>query len=195
MNDSGPPHSAAPLSAALKKHCAFLQDQDIDPDCADRAAASLAETVKLLQRISLAMISELEVLGRNNPRIKQMHEAIVSQGLLDVERAVAAALAPDETRITKLTHCAELMLRWWSAILAGIQTTVLEVPGELNDALNPAGWGVEKKMWKSEDAALWEHFKLAIRPELPLRLSDRLKTIQAQKSLDAFAAMAHPPQE
>lgn len=195
MSDPAHSQSATALVDALKQHCTFLKDSEVDPACADRAAASLAETVQLLQHISLAMISQLEVLGRHNPRIKQMHEAITTQGLLDIEAAVTAALAPNETRITKLTNCSELMVRWWSALLAGIQSTVLAVPGELNEALNPAEWGVEKKMWKSEDAALWEHFKLAIRPELPLRLSDRLKTIQAQKSIDAFSAMAHPPQE
>ena len=70
-----------------------------------------------------------------------------------------------------------------------MQTTVMEAPHELEQGLNPSHWQVERKRWASEESVLWNHFKHVIRPELPLRVADRIKEMQASRTLDAYAAL------
>lgn len=154
-----------------------------------KVAEALGIMVQLLVRIEQTLSSQLEVLGRSNPRVKSMAETVREQGLLSVESALQAVLGAPQARLTRLTNYSDLLLRWWSAVLAGVQSTVMEAPNEIEQGLNPAHWQVEKKRWGSEDAAFWSHFKFVIRPELPLRIGDRLKQLQAEKTLDAYAVL------
>ena len=87
----------------------------------------------------------------------------------------------------------ELLLRWWSALLTGVQTTVMEVPEELAQALNPSNWDVERKRWASEADAHWKHYKFAIRPDVPVTVGDRLKAMQAEKTLEAYSVLGVGP--
>ncbi len=185
------PLSDGDVSAALKSHLPWLGD--IHPAgeeaTAQKAAESLAILVGVLKRIEKTIHSQLEVLSKNHPPIKSMAETVQNQGLLDIEDVLRGVLGSDSPRMNRLANYGDLLLRWSSAMMAGVQTTIMELPNELTQALNPDDWNVEKKRWSAESEAFWDHFKFVIRHDLPLALGDRMKEIQAQKTLDAYALL------
>ncbi len=185
------PSSDGEVSAALKSHLPWLGD--IQPAseeaAAQKAAESLAILAGVLKRIEQTIHSQLEVLSKNHPPIKSMAETVRNQGLLDIENVLRAVLGSGSPRMNRLVNYGDLLLRWSSAMMAGVQTTVMELPNELDQALNPDDWNVEKKRWSAEAEAFWNHFKFVIRHDLPLTLGDRMKEIQAQKTLDAYALL------
>jgi len=179
------------LAGALKRHLACLQNSDLadSPETDRKTAEALAILIDLFKKIEQTLVSQLEVLGKNHPRIKDMGETLKNQNLLNVENALQAVLSSKATRMTRLNNYADLLMRWWSAVLAGVQSTVLEVPHELTEALNPANWELEKKRWSSEEAAFWEHYRHVIRHDTPLKVGDKMKTMQAEKTLDTYAIL------
>ncbi len=179
------------VSAALQSQMPWLGDIHVASDeaTAQKAAESLAILVGVLKRIEQTIHSQLEVLSKNHPPIKSMAETVQNQGLLDIEKVLQAVLGSERPRMNRLANYGDLLLRWSSAMMAGVQTTVMELPDELAQALNPDEWNVEKKRWSAEAEAFWDHFKFVIRHDLPLTLGDRMKTIQAQKTLDAYALL------
>ena len=185
------PSSGGDASAALKSHLPWLGD--IQPASEEAAAQKTAETlaivVGVLKRIEQTIHSQLEVLSKNHPPIKSMAETVQNQGLLDIENVLRSVLGSDSSRMNRLSNYGDLLLRWSSAMMAGVQTTILELPNELDQALNPDDWNVEKKRWSAEAEAFWNHYKFVIRHDLPLTLGDRMKEIQAQKTLDAYALL------
>lgn len=194
-SSSSEPDSAAAstgeLTAALRAHLPCLQDITLpnDAEAAQKVAQSLAIMVQILKRLEQTLHSQLEVMGKNHAPIKTMAGTLQNQGLLDVEQALCVVLGADSTRMTRLVHYGDLLLRWWSAALAGVQTTVMEVPNELTEALNPANWAVEKKRWSGEDQVFWNHYKIVVRHDVPLKIGDRLKSIQAEKTLEAYSVL------
>ena len=118
-----------------------------------------------------------------------MADTVKNQGLVDIEKVLRSVLGSDSSRMNRLANYGNLLLRWSSAMMAGVQTTVMELPNELDQALNPDDWNVEKKRWSAEAEAFWNHYKFVIRHDLPLTLGDRMKEIQAQKTLDAYALL------
>ena len=186
------PPSGGDASAALKSHLPWLGD--IQPASEEAAAQKTAETlaivVGVLKRIEQTIHSQLEVLSKNHPPIKSMAETVQNQGLLDIENVLRSVLGSDSSRMNRLSNYGDLLLRWSSAMMAGVQTTILELPNELDQALNPDDWNVEKKRWSAEAEAVWNHYKFVIRHDLPLTLGDRMKEIQAQKTLDAYALLS-----
>ncbi|MCH8964801.1 MAG: hypothetical protein IIB58_07570 [Planctomycetes bacterium] len=186
------PSSGGDASAALKSHLPWLGD--IQPASEEAAAQKTAETlaivVGVLKRIEQTIHSQLEVLSKNHPPIKSMAETVQNQGLLDIENVLRSVLGSDSSRMNRLSNYGDLLLRWSSAMMAGVQTTILELPNELDQALNPDDWNVEKKRWSAEAEAFWNHYKFVIRHDLPLTLGDRMKEIQAQKTLDAYALLS-----
>ncbi len=185
------PSSGGGVSAALKSHLPWLGDirPASEKATAHKAAESLAILVGVLKRIEQTIHSQLEVLGKNHPPIKSMAETVQNQGLLDIENVLRSVLGSDSPRMNRLANYGDLLLRWSAAMMAGVQTTVMELPNELDQALNPDDWNVEKKRWSAEAEAFWDHFKFVIRHDLPLTLGDRMKEIQAQKTLDAYALL------
>lgn len=183
--------STGELPAALRAHLPCLEDITLpnDADAAQKVAQSLGIMVQILKRLEQTLYSQLEVMGKNHAPIKTMAETLQNQGLLDVEQALGAVLGADSTRTARLTNYGDLLLRWSSAAFAGVQTTVMEVPNELIEALNPANWTVEKKRWSGEDQAYWNHYKIVVRHEVPLKIGDRLKSIQAEKTLEAYSVL------
>ncbi len=179
------------VSAALRSHLPWLGDlrSASEEATARKAAESLAILVGVLKRIEQTIHSQLEVLGKNHPPIKSMAETVQNQGLLDIENVLRSVLGSDSPRMNRLVNYGDLLLRWSAAMIAGVQTTVLELPNELDQRLNPDDWNVEKKRWSGEAEAFWNHFKFVIRHDLPLTLGDRMKEIQAQKTLDAYALL------
>ena len=179
------------VSAALQLHLPWLggTHSASEEATAQKAAESLAIVVGVLKRIEQTIHSQLEVLGKNHPRIKSMAESVQNQGLLDIENVLRSVLGSDSPRLNRLVNYGDLLLRWSSAMMAGVQTTVMELPNELDQALNPDDWNVEKKRWSAEAEAFWDHYKFVIRHDLPLALGDRMKEIQAQKTLDAYALL------
>lgn len=179
------------VAAALKSHLPWLEDirPASEEATAQKTAESLAILVGVLQRIEQTIHSQLEVLSKNHPPIKSMAETVQNQGLLDIQKALRAVMGSDSSRTTRLANYGDLLLRWSSAMMAGVQTTVMELPNELTQALNPDDWNVEKKRWSAEAEAFWDHFKFVVRHDLPLTLGDRMKEIQAEKTLDAYALL------
>lgn len=171
----------------IRLECLKETAMESTPETDRKVAEVLAILVKILGKIEQTIYSQLEVMGKNNPRVKSLAETAQNQNLLNIEEALKAVLDPKSTRLTRLTNYGELLLRWWSAMLAGVQTTVMEFPNELEEALNHSKWQVEKKRWSGEEAAYWNHFKHVIRHELPLRLGDKMKNMQAAKTLDAYS--------
>ena len=145
------PSSGGDASAALKSHLPWLGD--IQPASEEAAAQKTAETlaivVGVLKRIEQTIHSQLEVLSKNHPPIKSMAETVQNQGLLDIENVLRSVLGSDSSRMNRLSNYGDLLLRWSSAMMAGVQTTILELPNELDQALNPADWKVEKKRWSA----------------------------------------------
>ena len=189
------PPSDGGVSAALKSHLPWLGDIHPagDEATAQKTVESLAILVGVLKRIEQTIHSQLEVLSKNHPPIKSMAETVQNQGLLDIENVLRSVLGSDSPRMNRLVNYGDLLLRWSSAMMAGVQTTVMELPNELDQALNPDDWKVEKKRWSAEAEAFWDHFKFVIRHDLPLTLGDRMKEIQAQKTLDAYALLGSEP--
>ncbi len=189
------PSTCGDVSAALKSHLPWLVDfhPASEEATAQKTAESLSIVVGVLKRIEQTVHSQLEVLSKNHPPIKSMAETVQNQGLLDIENVLRAVLGSDSPRMNRLVNYGDLLLRWSSAMMAGVQTTVMELPNELDQALNPDNWNVEKKRWSAEAEALWDHFKFVIRHDLPLTLGDRMKEIQAQKTLDAYALLGSEP--
>ena len=185
------PSSGGEVAAALKLHLPWLGD--IQPAreeaTAQKTAESLSIVVGVLKRIEQTVHSQLEVLSKNHPPIKSMAETVQNQGLLDIENVLRVVLGSDSPRMNRLANYGNLLLRWSSAMMAGVQTTIMELPSELDQALNPDDWKVEKKRWSAEAEAFWNHYKFVIRHDLPLTLGDRMKEIQAQKTLDAYALL------
>ena len=189
------PPSEGGVSAALKSHLPWLGDIHPagDEATAQKTVESLAILVGVLKRIEQTIHSQLEVLSKNHPPIKSMAETVQNQGLLDIEDVLRGVLGSDSSRMNRLANYGDLLLRWSSAMMAGVQTTIMELPNELDQALNPDDWKVEKKRWSAEAEAFWDHFKFVIRHDLPLTLGDRMKEIQAQKTLDAYALLGSEP--
>ena len=189
------PSTGGGVTAALQSHLPWLGDiqSASEEAAAQKAAESLAILVGVLKRIEQTIHSQLEVLSKNHPPIKSMAETVQNQGLLDIENVLRAVLGSDSPRMNRLVNYGDLLLRWSSAMMAGVQTTVMELPNELAQALNPDDWNVEKKRWSAEAEAFWNHYKFVIRHDLPLTLGDRMKEIQAQKTLDAYALLGSEP--
>ena len=185
------PSSGGEVAAALKSHLPWLGDirPASEEATAQKAAESLAILVGVLKRIEQTIHSQLEVLSKNHPPIKLMAETVQNQDLLDIENVLRVVLGSDRPRMNRLANYGNLLLRWSSAMMAGVQTTIMELPSELDQALNPDDWKVEKKRWSAEAEAFWNHYKFVIRHDLPLTLGDRMKEIQAQKTLDAYALL------
>lgn len=188
---AGAAEPAADFAAALSRELPFLANCGLadSPALPQRAAEVLALLIQAVRRVEQTIASQLEVLAKTNPQIKALAENVTAQGLLDVERAVAAVLRP-AARLTRLQNYTDLLLRWWTAILTGVQTTIPQMPHELSAALNPAAWELEKKRWSSEAEACWDHFKYVVRQELPLKMGDRMKQIHALKTLEAYSILA-----
>jgi hypothetical protein len=139
------------------------------------------------------LYSELETLAKHHPQIKPMAQALAQQRLLDIQRMLTEAMGSGPGGSARMAHYSELLFRWWSAILAGVQSTVLHLPHELDAALNFAEWQVERKRWSSEESTYWDHFKFVIRSELPLRMADRLKAVRGAKTLEAYTILGQSP--
>lgn len=183
------------LAAALKEHLPFLEGVTLanDAKSAEQAAEALAIFVELLGRLEQTLLSQLEVLGKQHAPIRTMIDAAQNQGLISIEKALRSALQADGGKPTRLKNYSELLLRWWSALLTGVQTTLMEGPEELSHALNPANWEVERKRWASEADVYWKHYKFVIRPDVPVAVGDRLKAIQAEKTLEAYSVLGAAP--
>lgn len=187
-DSQAPVHS---LPQALAAHLQCLQDAPVDatPLTEEKVAQALSILVEVLKKIDATLLSQLEVLGKSHPRIKSMVETLQAQGLLNIEASLQGVLASDATRMTRLSNYTDLLTRWWAALMAGLQAAVLELPNELTESLNPSSWEVEKKRWSSEEEAFWQHFSIIVRHEVPLKISDKMKKIQAEKTLDAYAIL------
>ncbi len=195
--DSGPGPAAAAeqFARALRAHVPCLEEATVGtgPAMDRQVAEALGILVELLGKIEATLQSQLELLGKGDPSIKTMAETLGGQGLLNVGQALSRVLKSDKVPPTALRNYSDLVMRWWSAVLTGTQATVMEVPNEVAAALNPADWPVEKRRWSAEADAYWNHFKHVIRHELPLKLGDRMKQIQARKTLDAYRIMGGEP--
>jgi hypothetical protein len=192
MNAETPNHDdPRTLAAALAEHLPALKDvvSEKDTELPAKTAEALGVMVGLLGRMTDALLGELEFMGKTNPRIKAMQETVADQKLLDFEAAISKVLSPNTQRITRLSNTADLMVRWWSAVAAGVHTAILDIPDAVARELNPSDWPVEKKRWSSEEAAYWEHFKFVIREELPLKLGDHAKRTHGDKTLEAYTIL------
>ncbi len=187
----GPLPPAVGLADVLKERLPFLKDAALanDASTAEQTAEALAIVVQLLSRLEQAMQSQLEVLGKQHAPIRGMVDAARNQDLLSIEKALLSALQARGAKPARLKKYSELLMRWWSALLTGVQTTVMEAPEELARALNPANWDVERKRWASEADAHWKHYKFVIQPDVPVAVGDRLKAIQAEKTLEAYSVL------
>jgi len=192
---SGSADSTSTVADALRNHVNCLRDVAVPATPAtDHATAQVMSTlIDLLRTVEQTVVSQLEAMGKYNPQVKALAETARNQRLLDVEGAVQTVLRSGDHRLTRLMQYSELLMRWWSAVVTGVQATLLEVPNELAAALDPAGWGVEKKRWSAEAEAYWQHFRLIIRQELPLEMGDRMKHVQAEKTLDAYTVLGSGP--
>lgn len=197
--ESTHPDGASPpangLAAALKERLPFLKDAALADDdaTAEQTAEVLAIVVELLSKLEQTMQSQLEVLGKQHAPIRTMIDSAQNQGLISIEKAIIASLKSSGAKPIRLKNYSELLLRWWSALLTGVQTTVMEAPEELAQALNPSNWDVERKRWASEAEVHWKHFKFVIRPDVPAAVGDRLKAIQAEKTLEAYCVLGAGP--
>ncbi len=192
--EAGSTRSAgAGAGEALRTQVACLRDVTLDDgsDGQRKIAESLELLIGLLERIEQMLHSQLEVLAKNHAPIRPLAENLKNQALLDIKRTLQTVLGADNKRMNRLANYCDLMMRWWSAVLAGVQTTVMEVPNELTEALNPAAWELEKKRWSAREQAYWDHFRHVIRHELPLKLGDKLKRIQAEKTLAAYSVLGN----
>ncbi len=162
------------------------QCEAIDSTPEAQTAALLAVAIR---RIEQTVFSQLECLGKTDPAIRNLAENLKRQGLLDIDAILPGALQGDPAHLGRLKNHADLLIRWLSAILAGAQSALLAAPEELSAALNPSNWVVEKKRWSSEPSAYWNHYQYAVRPELPLAVGDRLRSLAGQKTIEAYSIL------
>ena len=179
------------LTAHVK--CLAGTGLDNSADTGRRLAECIEAIIALFGRVEQVMIAHLKFLGKHSERLGAMVDVASRQKLMSIEAVFPGAMAAPSGRITKLKNYCDLLWRWWTSTMVGIQATMEDVPAQLEKKLDPKEWHVPpRKFMRSEEETSWEHFEKVIRRELPLRLKDDQRRILAEKTYDAYANTRFP---